>query len=159
MPAASVSMYNLRPNLGSPLSACTALRFTVGPIKPFRYAWLKWGQGWGRTMASHCVCVHVWLTGNLEHVIQGVVSLNSACVSGTEVRAAIELLRQDNAALEKCVWSCERETKAERRASDKPPRYWFLFRLVFQEWRHFFLTVSFWSVSAGYSHYCQIYVR
>lgn len=138
MPAASVSMYNLRPDLGSPLTACTALRFTVGPIKPFRYAWLKWGQEWGRTTASHCVCVHVWLTGNLEHVIRGLVLLNSACVSRTEVRAAIELLRQDNAALEKRVWSCERETKAERRASDKPPRYRFLFRLVLQELRHYF---------------------
>lgn len=54
------------------------------------------------------------MTGNLEHVIQGVVLLNRACVSGTEVRAAIKLLRQDNAALESvcvraCVTSCERE--------------------------------------------------
>ncbi len=46
------------------------------------------------------VFVHVRLTGNLEHVIQGVVLLSSACVSETEAETAIELLRQDNAALE-----------------------------------------------------------
>lgn len=45
---------------------------------------------------SECV-VHVRLTVNLEHVIRGVVLLNSACVSGTEAGAAIELHRQDNA--------------------------------------------------------------
>ena len=50
-------------------------------------------------LAIVCVCVHVCLTGNLEHVIQGVVLLNSTCVSGTETVVAIELRIQDNASL------------------------------------------------------------
>lgn len=58
------------------------------------------GSGKGQDDAGHCVCVHVCLTGNLEHVIRWVVLLSSACVSGTGAGSAIELHRQDNAALE-----------------------------------------------------------
>lgn len=49
----------------------------------------------GQVDASHCVCKHVRLTGNLEHVIRRVVLLNSACVSGTKA-GAVELHRLDN---------------------------------------------------------------
>lgn len=82
------------------------LWFATGLIKLW-YAWLKWGQGMGSLDdASHCMCVLMCLTGNLEHAIKWVVLPSSSCFSGTQADAAIELHRQNNAALE-CVCVCE----------------------------------------------------
>lgn len=65
-------------------------------------------------LAIVCMCAHVRLTGNLERVIQGVELLSTACVSGTEAGTAIELLRQDNAALE-TVCEHVKESRGTRR--------------------------------------------
>lgn len=59
------------------------------------------------------MCACVCLSGNLEHVIRGVVLLNSACISGREAEAAIELHRADKADLDTvcfCVCVFERES-------------------------------------------------
>lgn len=89
------------------------------------------GSGKGQDDAPLCVCVHVCLNGNLEHVIQGVLLLSSACVSGTEAGAAIELHEQDKAAVESVCERVKEKMKNKRRASEKPLHYLFLVTLVF----------------------------
>lgn len=70
---------------------------------------------------------------------------SSACVSGTEDGAAIELHRQDNAALESVY-----EHVKERRRTRGEPHYLFLYRLVFQQVR---------ACITGCSHHSQTFVR
>lgn len=84
-------------------SLCLRPLVRYWPNKTLWYAWLKWGQGMGSLDdASHCMCVLMCLTGNLEHAIKWVVLPSSSCLSGTQADAAIELHRQNSAALE-CV--------------------------------------------------------
>lgn len=88
-------------------SLCLSTLVRYWPNKTLWYAWLKWGQRMGSLDdASHCMCVLMCLTGNLEHAIKWVVLPSSSCFSGTQADAAIELHRQNNAALE-CVCVCE----------------------------------------------------
>lgn len=128
-------------NLGSLLSARSGFAIRCRPNETFRCAWSKRGQGRGRMMPV-IVFVHVWLTGNLEHVIRGVVLLSSACVSGTEAGAAIGLHGEDNAALESvCVSMWEKGEEQEESYT-----VCFFFRLVFQQVK---------ACITGCSHYSQ----
>lgn len=105
MPTAS----NLRRNLASPLSTLARLVARCWPSKNLQVRLVEMGSGKGQGDASHCVCVRACLTGNLEHVIQGVLLPSGACVSGTEAGAAIGLHGQDNAAVESVCEPVKRE--------------------------------------------------
>ena len=91
------------------------LRLAVGPNKKLQVRPVEMGSGKGRDDAGHCASVHVWLTGNLEHIIQRVVLPSSACVSGTVAGVVIGLRRRDNAAVES-VWGHVKERWGTRGA-------------------------------------------